>query len=79
MKSLRSLCIVFKCCQEIPRDYSLKLFLRTRIPYTIIFENRKLASPSLKKERKAYQSRALVEDTYRFETLATANSYKLRN
>jgi hypothetical protein len=44
--------VAFKFCQEFPKDYMLKLFLRMRIYYTIIFENRKLASPSKKKSKK---------------------------
>jgi hypothetical protein len=52
LKSLQSVPVAFKFCQEFPKDYMLKLFLRMRIYYTIIFENRKLASPSKKKSKK---------------------------
>ncbi|CAB3997362.1 Hypothetical predicted protein [Paramuricea clavata] len=52
LKSLQSVPVAFKFCQEFPKDYMLKLFLRMRIYYTIKFENRKLASPSKRKSKK---------------------------
>ena len=52
LKRLQSVPVAFKSCQEFPKDYMLKLFLRMRIYYTIKFENRELASPSKRKSKK---------------------------